>query len=116
MMYSRSMVIFFVDDEVCLLDVYKFIEEELRVTIYTYSDPRKALEEYKLHCPELCFLDYNMPFMNGIELSRHFKSSKNILLTGSVDVPSPETFVKIINKPCDLEVIESFIQEELRTY
>lgn len=64
-------------------------------------NPKKALEELKVteKLPDLIFLDYNMPIINGLELLRELKKESRL-----EHIP-----VILISTPS-----EEFMQEEMR--
>jgi CheY-like chemotaxis protein len=90
--HSRAKnAIFVVDDEPMLLELAVVILEQLGHQLYTFRDPKTALETF---CgfqppPLLVITDYAMHAMNGMELitecRRIHPEQKVLLLSGTVD-------------------------------
>lgn len=72
------------------------------IVFHAVYDPLDALEKLKKahQLPDLIFLDYNMPFLNGVELLAKFQNEKKIC-----EIP-----VIIISAPSD-----EFVQDLLKT-
>ncbi|HEV2327285.1 MAG TPA: response regulator [Verrucomicrobiae bacterium] len=84
-------VIYVVDDEVMLLDLAEMVLEPEEFIVRTFSDPCRALAEYKATArrPDLVVTDYAMDGMNGLELIQECRKlhpdQKTILVSGTVD-------------------------------
>jgi DNA-binding response OmpR family regulator len=64
-----------VDDEPVLLDLGSFyLTQREHFTVDTASDGREALEMLEKHPYQIVVSDYDMPYMNGIELLREVKN------------------------------------------
>ncbi len=66
------MRVMIVDDEPPCLDdtVYMLSRYEDVEIVGTYTKPLEALEAAPAICPDVLFLDYSMPKMNGAELAK----------------------------------------------
>lgn len=117
-------VVFVVDDEVMLLDLAEMVLEPEGLTVLTFSDPRRALAEYKgaARRPDLLVTDYAMEGMNGLELIQECRKlhpgQKTILVSGTVDESvyansaiKPERFLA---KPYKTDDFVAVISELLR--
>jgi DNA-binding NtrC family response regulator len=88
---AAKAAIFVVDDEPMLLELAVVILEQLGYELYTFRDPKTALQSFGLHQPPpaLVITDYAMHDMNGMELitecRRIHPRQKVLLLSGTVD-------------------------------
>jgi two-component system, OmpR family, response regulator len=92
--------IFVVDDEPMLLDLAAAVLQPLGFKVRTFSDPKKALEEYPAARPAVVVTDFAMGEMSGLDLVRECKRinprQKTILLSGTVD---EKIYADAQNKP-----------------
>lgn len=84
------MIIYAVDDEKLnlqlLTNVLKKVEPN--ALVLGFSKPKEALEAAKKDKPDICFLDIQMPVMNGIELASELikvNNKANIIFATSFD-------------------------------
>ena len=104
--------VIFIDDEADLCEVYEELYETAETHSHAFSDQEKALEFIKNNDVLVCFLDYRMPAMNGLELRK--KIPANIpcyLLTGELDVEVDSDFVGKISKPLLEEHFETIVKD-----
>ena len=104
-----------VDDDEDNLNLFTAILESFQFSVNPYSDPVNALLEFKPNYFDLVILDYLMPSLNGIELSRKIKeidkSVKIMILTASherIEISQDGLDLKIVRKPVS---IKNLIQE-----
>ncbi len=79
----------YVEDELNTLLLYeKYFKSKFEI-VYTARDGIKALEIYTKYKPNLLILDINLPFLNGLELTKKIRKFDNetkiILLTARDD-------------------------------
>ena len=68
-----------VDDEKDVLFFFKHLLEEEGFTVDAYTEPIKALTQYKQSIYQLVLIDIRMPIMNGFELAHEIKlKDKNV--------------------------------------
>jgi len=72
--------IIFVDDEQDLLELYREMFEDEEYTVYTESDPIKALDTIFNKRIQVMFFDLKMPGMNGIELCQKIRAKNKIAI------------------------------------
>ena len=105
-----------VDDELSAIErLVKLISIIKRLKILgTYTDPVIALTQILMGCPEIVFLDIEMPKLNGFELKAKLENlrvnTKLIFVTGNLNNLMTLSTIKGINylvKPVDIdELIE----------
>lgn len=114
-----------VDDDKDNLDLFTIVLEHAGFKVNSYSDPVKALEEFRLDNYDLLILDYLMPSFNGLELYKRMKqkdeSIKALILTASQEQVliqyNPElrdVILKVVRKPIGipklLDEIDSIVR------
>ncbi|QSW88391.1 MULTISPECIES: response regulator [Flavobacterium] len=114
-----------IDDTLLFLEALKKVNAE--AVCRTSMNPSKALEELagSDDLPDILFLDYNMPAVNGLEFIQRMQQIerlKNIevivMSTPPEEVMKPwfarnNTAVKYISKPSSMEELEQFLREQL---
>ena len=118
---KRCIVI--IDDEIDLLAVYKKALEMSGLVVASFSDPIKALDEFKINHSKysLVMTDIRMPSMNGYELINQIKKIdpfvKVIFITAQ-EVSKSEIMSKLddgisideyIGKPVSLEKLNQAV-------
>jgi DNA-binding NtrC family response regulator len=108
----KKMSILFVDDERDLLENYSFLFETEASTIEICDNPLEALERLNRGDIDICFLDYRMPELNGLELREQVDESNTIfyLVTGELDLQETPGFEKVLRKPSHFDEVESIIR------
>lgn len=107
-------VALFVDDEPDLLELY----EELFATddwdIVALLSPIEAIEYVASHDIDVCFIDYRMPELNGVEMRAKLPATLPCyLITGEMDMPVPPGFLDTLDKPLDFERVETILVDLL---
>jgi CheY-like chemotaxis protein len=100
----------FVDDEADIVELYEelFAGDTIAVTVFT--QPTAAIEHFAQHAVDVCFIDFRMPVMNGIELRSHLPDGpRYYLITGELDMDCPEGFTDKFSKPLDFEDVENML-------
>ena len=102
--------IYYIDDETDLLEIFEDTFSSEDVCITTFDDPEIALNAIKQQPPHLMFVNYRLPFTNGVEFAK--KVAKNIpvaLITGDLSVEMETGFQKVFTKPYATEEVANFI-------
>lgn len=117
-----------VDDDPITLMLYKMViaKATLAETIIAAKNGQEALEYYDglksencEDCPELVFLDLNMPVMGGWEFLDNFiddkyslfnKKTKIIVLSSTID---PKDIEKVKNYPIIMDFISKPVTKEM---
>jgi two-component system response regulator (stage 0 sporulation protein F) len=114
-----------VDDDNDNLDLFTNVLEHAGFKVNSYSDPVKALEEFRPNNYDLLILDYLMPSFNVLELYKRMKqideSIKALILTATQEQIliqyNPElrdVILKVVRKPIGipklLDEIDSIVR------
>jgi len=107
------------DDEISQKVACKYLENK-GVKVELANNGKEALEKLQAEPFDFVLMDVQMPIMNGIETTRHFKQSDQqtpvIALTASTNLPPLEKklFDAFITKPFDLKNFYKIIQMTLQ--
>lgn len=76
-----------IDDDPSMLDILQdlYSESDIVDIKYTYTEPRKFIQEVAGLNFDLCFLDISMPGMDGLVIAQLLKNRPYIFITGSED-------------------------------
>ena len=106
--------ILMVDDEDDLLEVLGASFEGMGLEFESASNGSEAIEKFGKFKPDVVLTDYNMPHMNGLELTKKLKGMQDdvkvFLYTGNdcIDDEDRGLFHKIFSKPLlSIDVINS---------
>ena len=99
-----------IDDEPDLCDLFVDMFTSGEVEVISYLNPIDALAGVRRDPPDLIFLDYLLPKMDGEEFARVLGANIPIVLvSGDVGVKSEFGFVTVVNKPYHPDVIQELI-------
>jgi len=120
----EALTIVVVDDEQPILNIFKsYLEMTGRHTVLTTDKGSEALEIIAAQKVDCCFLDLNMPDMDGIELSRRIHQQDNTIpmavMTGYPTIDNAISTLKngvvdFLTKPVDLAQISLTIKRMMR--
>jgi DNA-binding response OmpR family regulator len=99
--------ILIVDDEKDIVYLFALILEDKGYLVDTYTDPMRAIVEFKANYYDMIILDYRMDGLNGLELYQKIraidKSARPMLLTAAHEQleldENNKWFLRIIGKP-----------------
>jgi DNA-binding response OmpR family regulator len=99
--------ILIVDDEKDIVYLFALILEDKGYLVDTYTNPIKALEEFKANYYDMIIIDYRMDSLNGLDLYQKIravdKSARAMLLTaGHEQLELDENykwFLRVVGKP-----------------
>lgn len=113
-MKSNQNLIFYLDDEVELCELFEDYFKSESVEVKTFSDPFDAIEESLRKPPLIWFLDYRLPKISGDEVA--WKIQPHIpkyLITGELSPKVSYSFQGIFHKPYNSEEISEVIKRHL---
>ncbi len=117
--YSEKFKIFLIDDDKITLKVISKLFRPYDVEVHTFSNPIEGLEAIAEHRPQVVFLDYMMPEMNGDEVIVKVSELKlfndtSLYLLSATDFSDVQVikfrtlgFYDVLHKPLSKEVIEA---------
>lgn len=112
--------VFYLDDEKVLCDLFseEFSSNEIQIT--TFTEAQKILDEVKLNLPDVIFLDYRLPGINGDQVALKMKNDiPKYLISGDLQVKTTYPFVGIFQKPYfedDLQKVLQDLLEKIKKY
>lgn len=100
----------FIDDEPDIVELYEELFDAEGVQVTTFTEPALAIAHFEQQSVDLCFIDYRMPGMSGIELRQQLpEGPRYFLITGELDMLCPEGFEEKFAKPLDFAAIEQIL-------
>lgn len=108
--------IFLVDDEIETRDLLKGVLERKGYEISCFPDGKEAIEEITKNQqrPQLVVTDFEMPNLNGLELTKSIKLGfpgiKVIMISGNLPYENNPADV-LLEKPCDLTSLLKIIEK-----
>lgn len=116
--------ILLVDDVNFFLELQKSYLSNVDCEIYTASNGKEALDKVSANKPDLIFVDYEMPVMNGLEFLREIKTNDEykdiptVVISAFIDMDLKKIIEeaganKILKKPFSKEDFLSLVNEFL---
>lgn len=119
---DRMSKIMIVDDEYLIRYSLSSVFREPGTEVFAAADAKTAFETIQNNHVDLCFLDIQLPDMNGLEIMRRFHNispwTRIVIITGSV-LTTPmmqsihENAQGLISKPFDLEQVKAVARRML---
>jgi CheY-like chemotaxis protein len=107
----KKVRVFYLDDEVELLIIFKETFESETIQIATFTDPEALIRAVTETSPDLVFLDYRLPFTTGQEVAKKLPLSlTKVLLTGDLNLSSLTGFKEVLHKPFSFERIQALLE------
>ncbi len=104
--------VIYLDDEPDLCDLFADSLESDDWSIFTFSDPREALGQIEHIKPDMIFVDYRMPKLNGDEFCFAVGGEvPKFLITGDLELKARYPFKRIFHKPYNISEVRSLLQE-----
>jgi DNA-binding NtrC family response regulator len=92
--------VLYVDDEKDLCENFEDLFSSPQVRVRTFTDPRLAVAAANQDPPDLAFLDFRLPELNGEQIARAMKREiPKYLITGDLAVRCDYPFVATFYKP-----------------
>lgn len=104
--------IYYLDDEPILCENFFETFSSPDISIETFQDAGSLIERCKNLEPDLIFIDYRLPGMNGDEVALKLNTKvPKVLVTGDLDVKTIYKFISILEKPAKDSEIISIIEK-----
>lgn len=106
-----SLKVYYLDDEVALLEIFAEMLEAPGRIIKTFDKIEEALAAIEIERPDILFIDYRLPGQNGDEVARRLDPNfGTVLITGEIQVNPVHKFDAILSKPFKFDQIEATIE------
>ena len=107
-----SNLIYFLDDEVFLGEIFKEFMEAKGFEVEIFNHPTDAIKACNEKSPDIMCIDYRLPDMTGEEVALSTSPNiKKILLTGELALSLSYPFKKVILKPYKLQELALLLFE-----
>jgi DNA-binding response OmpR family regulator len=102
--------IYYLDDELELLEIFSDLFSSDDVVVTTFSDPKTAIEAIKASPPDLLFLDYRLPNTTGDQVALQIDPKiPKAIVTGDLSVTLEAKFDAKYAKPFSIKEVKAFI-------
>jgi two-component system response regulator VanR len=103
-----------IDDDIITLEISKKILTQDYINLYTTDDEQEGLDIYHNKKPDIVILDINMPYMDGFEIAKRIKETKNftkiVIMSGHDDT---EKLLNAIDLKVDKYLIKPVKKQQL---
>lgn len=103
------MRIYYLDDEETLLDIVSEYLRSFGFEISTFSHVDDLMAAQQKAPAQLFILDYRLAEGNALEVAASLPDTPKILVTGELDMPKPEGFDALLNKPFPLKDLKELV-------
>lgn len=104
--------IYYLDDEIELLGVFKETFESPDREIITFSNPDEALNSCRSQPPDIFFIDFRLPKYTGDQIAKLARGAFSIVvITGDLEIKSEYKFDAYFEKPFKVDLIEAFLKK-----
>jgi FixJ family two-component response regulator len=118
-------LIYVVDDEPMLLELFEMMLQVLPIRIKTFNNPEKVIEDFLFDRPALILSDMKMPEMTGSELLKKVRlldqAVSFIFISGYINKDNVLDFMNlgvygVIEKPFKAPQVLSLVEKSLKNY
>lgn len=103
--------VYYLDDEVYLCDLFKRYFQDKGFSVSTFTDAQAAISACQSSPPDIIFIDYRLTGVTGLTVAQMIdKHIPKVLVTGELDPPDGNDFLKVISKPYLLKDILGLLQ------
>jgi FixJ family two-component response regulator len=107
--------VYYIDDEELLCEMFSELFSSDDISIFTFSDPKDAIEAARLDPPGICFIDFRLPSMTGdFVASRMDASIPKYLVTGDLSVNTSYQFIQTLYKPIETKRVLEILEDHKR--
>ncbi len=106
--------IYYLDDEFFLCEIFKEYLSREGLEVLTFTDASEAIAHCAKAPPDMMFIDYRLSDTTGFEVADRLADDiLKVLVTGELQVPQGDAFVRVIEKPFALQSLDDVISEYL---
>jgi CheY-like chemotaxis protein len=110
-----ALKVYYLDDEVDLLELFQDMFSSADVEITTFSDPELAIKTSAEIPPDLIFLDYRLPNTTGVKVALRLDPSiPKVLVTGELNSDDEFKFNSVILKPYRASEVRQTLESYLK--
>ena len=110
-----ALKVYYLDDEpiLCSLFFEEFESAEIEVT--TFTKYQKLIDATKSNLPDVIFLDYRLPGINGDQIALKLANEvPKYLITGDPHVKTTYQFAGVFQKPYEEKALQQVLQKMLK--
>ena len=112
MQLKSQLKVVYVDDEADLCEMFAELFATESISVQTFVDPVKAVEQINEQTPDLIFLDYRLPHTNGEKIAHALNLKIPIvLITGEMAFEPTYPFFRVLGKPYETQQVEKILSE-----
>ncbi len=105
--------VYYVDDEIELCELFSDLFSSSEIIITTFTDPAMALKVTIENPPDLLFMDFRMPGLNGLEMAKNLDPAlKKYLVSGENNLVTDYPFEAILGKPLNIKLIKEILDSK----
>jgi CheY-like chemotaxis protein len=109
----KNVVVYYIDDEPELCEIFQETLEGLGFELHTFTDPHLAIAASKKQHVDVVVIDYRLPNTTGDKVALLMDSpGKTILLTGEIQINSEFDFDLILYKPINFADLIPILREQ----
>jgi FixJ family two-component response regulator len=118
-------LIYIVDDEPMLLELFEAMLEAMPVRIKTFNNPEKVIDDFLFDRPSLILSDMKMPEMTGTDLLKKVRALDQavsfIFISGYINKDNVIEFMNlgvygVVEKPFKAPQVLSLVEKALKNY
>jgi len=103
--------VYYVDDEPELCELFVELFSDNEINIQSFSDPIAAVGIISSDPPDLIFMDFRMPGINGVEMAKKLDPKlKKYLISGENSVASDYPFEQVLSKPLNIQLVRDILE------
>ena len=105
-----GLVVYYLDDEIDLLDVFSEIYSSDEIQITTFSHPDTAIQAIRSSPPDLLLLDNRLPGTTGDLIAQKLDTKiPKALISGDLTLEPKANFAKVFSKPFNSKEMTEFL-------
>lgn len=119
----KKQVLLLVEDDEDIIKLLKAMLKNTKIKIYVSKTGEDAIEILKTKPIDIAFVDYKLPYKNGILITNEIKELKNIpiiletgekMLYENLELTKEFQFDDVLSKPFDREQVINVIEKYLK--